>query len=193
MRNLKTRDLGDIHDRLQVLNKKKEDVGGINSQWFNDTPDIFMGSIPNQVHRKIFIMDHKERSHFCKYPDHGDKYWYYIALRDSEIPLHLNKVPEEYLHIINKRLKGEIKEIPFIQDLVDRKEKINHKLGRINLLIGMYRQILIDYLYDNRPYNKYDTTKLIFMNIKGHDYLFETSGGKNIRILDEYSIEKIQI
>jgi len=189
--NHKDRTLQQVHHRIQDLKDKAEKHWVKNSAWFDSTPEIFMGITPDG-RRIIFDMNHDEKSHHCAYPV-GHNNWFYRALKDSELPVHINKATDNGRIIIEKRLKGELKEIPIMQDLVDQKEKLDHKYHRIHQLMGAYEEILINHLYNNRTYNKYDITDLILLSIEGYTYFFSATNGSHIKLIRDHSVERIQV
>jgi uncharacterized protein (DUF779 family) len=56
-------------------------------------------------------------------------------------------------------------------------------------MIALYEQVLIDYIYDNRTYSKWDFTKIIILTIKGHEYHFSANSGREIKIIRPAEIQ----
>lgn len=190
-------DIKEISRRLQVLYKKREKHYEKDRAWFDSTPDLFLGIIVTkleEVRPILYVMDHKEKSHHTRYPD-LDGIWYVKALRDKELPLYINetKLTEAQHTIIKQRLKGELKEIPIMQKLVDTKQKLDERRNRISIVIGTYEGMLVDYLYNNRDWNRRDYTRIIVMDIEGTKYHFSAVNGGEINLIHESCIERWDI
>lgn len=169
----------ELHFLLQALFIKNGEISKRNSIWFNSTPEAFYAEYTNSSGKKcrsIYYMNHKDRSHSNGYHEEGTKDRdYYKLLRDTEIPLlaHRTDLEKEFQSIINRRMKGEIKEIPLNQELHLEKVIIDKKWKRINKLIAKYLEMMKEYLPPKDYSLRYDTTFLLVMRIQGTDYHFD--------------------
>ena len=59
--------------------------------------------------------------------------------------------------------------------------------------MGAYEEILINYLYNNRTYDKHDIIDLILLSIDGYTYFFSSSNGRHIKLIRDHAVERIQI
>ena len=200
--NKKDRTPVDAHHRLQELYKKREALAEVSSQWFNKTPkDAFLGhTIREGMKQRVLYCMHNDsdlKSYSTEYPDQGyDRHKRHLlrALRDKELPVYINhpdyQDPRSQV-TLQSRLKGEYLEIPYHQDLVDEREKLDHQSKRLWSVIRAYESILEDYVGDKKNKSSYSNAEILIYTIEGHDYYFKNYSNDKT-MLPASSIERIE-
>jgi hypothetical protein len=188
--NKKDRNLIVVHRRLQQLYLKKEALIKVSGAWFKSTPKHqFLGITKDNMgkdQRVIYYMGEERNSFSKEYPDNGydhNKKHYLRALRNEELPLHVNHPDYQSIQaqrILQSRLKGEYLEIPYHQDLVEQRDKLDHQFNRIWKVIGCYEKILEDYVEEHKKKDYFNTTTLLIYTIEGHDYYFKSQGERTL-------------
>jgi hypothetical protein len=195
------RDPKEVHEALQRMFKRSSDLGKRNSEWFDSTPDKFMAKYypkdgeSDELRTVIYHMDHKERSHHNDYIWEGQDRKWALALRDSELPLyaHDESLDNETQRIIQQRLKGELKEIPIIQDLHDEKEVIDRKWSRVRSTIGALLEYFKNIIWDeiSKVPRRYDFTKVYVLEVEGTEYHFLNDRG--VTYLDPGEVKRLKL
>ena len=197
----KERTLSQVHKKLQELDLKRLELLEANRDWFSRAPDKLLGDIfvrpegkKPYTRRMLLSLNHKEHAISKDYPDKGNDAFFY-ALRDSELPLYINDegIGKSPRKIIEDRLKGELFEVPFRQDLVDEYGKNSRQFSLLWALIRGYKEILIRYLRSkevNNPVKRYmDPSEMILLEIDGYTYYFKNQrAGYSIQPIDPSSI-----
>jgi hypothetical protein len=120
-----------------------------------------------------------------------------LTTPNKNLPLLIGSLTPEGEKILEKRLRGEIKEVPHRPDLINRYQTIEAHLMRAGRFIGVCRQIIITYIYnkygDTMYGNKYSDTT-VKLTISGKEYIYihknGTSYNRNNLITPEDSIIK---
>jgi len=190
------------HHRLQELYKKRLALSKVSSLWFNKVPgEAFLGYVViiRKKHRVLYDMhkDFEQKSYSIEYPDQGyerHKRHYLRALRNEELPVLINHPDYQEpgsQEVLQGRLKGEYLEIPYHQDLVDERIKLDHQFKRIRIIIKAYESILEDYVKNKKNKSTYSTTEILIYTIEGHDYYFKNYNNDKT-MLTASSIERIK-
>ena len=190
------------HHRLQELYKKRDALSKVSNQWFNKVPgEAFLGYavIIRKKQRVLYDMhkDFEQKSYSIEYPDlpyARSTRQFLRALRNEKLPeyiYHPDYQEPESQEVLQGRLKGEYLEIPYHQDLVDERIKLNHQFRIIGIIIKAYESILEDYVKDKKNKSTYSTTEILIYTIEGHDYYFKNYNNDKT-MLTASSIERIE-
>lgn len=197
----KSRTFAEVHNKLLELGEKLKGLNKWNDDLYSRIPPMILGDVKIYpegklpfMRRVIYYTDHVEGSSHTGFPDQGSSD-YYMSLRDEELPLFVNKdLPNIHKSIIEDRLKGEIKEIPIRQDLVNEKEKLSRRYRLLHNVIHGYKKLLTEYVQREINKNKrmYDPTELAVLDIDGVLYYFSgTPNSYNVKPLSSIKFLKV--
>lgn len=180
----------DLSNRLQRLYRMNLDTLTESKRLIDNAPKEFMGDVfdASGSKRSVIITidkDKGDKGTYVKDFPHMDRRTFLRALRDDQIPLFINE-EDAFKEVISSRLKGTRKEIPILQDLMDRYEELNSKAERCYNLISKLEKKIIG-LAGHKP--SITRLALTILQIGNHEYIID---GKD-NLFRPWNIERIQI
>lgn len=186
----------DLSNRLQRLYRMYLEIKAESKRLIYNAPNEFMGDVFNASGSKIsvIITIDKDKGTYVKDYPHLNRRTFLRALRDDQIPLYINE-EGAFKEVISNRLKGTRKEIPILQDLMDRYEELNSKAERCINLISILEKKIISLIYEKKIIglagHKPSITPLALtiLQIGNHEYILCDKDN----LLRPWNIERIQI
>lgn len=173
---LKKRSIKVIHERLQKAYKIRVRRHKDHMIWFDSCPKEFWGYIKIDTEKVKVIFSLLKNAYRQDFLRPGSEDYMYQKIRiahDKDLPLMISEdLNKREKKLFEKRLRGDVCQTAYRQDLVDKYEQFNIISKHIWVVIDNYEKFLSRYVYKLYSEHKFSLNRhqLIIYRIQDHTY-----------------------